>query len=45
MRGPYVGYELSRVDLDDSKYISGVLNMSGLDKNTKGLIKQALEKT
>ena len=25
MRGPYVGYELSRVDLDDSKYISGVL--------------------
>ena len=45
MRGPYVGYELSRVDLGDTKYIRGVLNMSGLDKNTKGLIKQALEKT
>ena len=45
MREPYVGYELSRVALDDTKYLRGVLKMSGLDKKTKDLIKQALAKT
>ena len=38
-------YELSHVVLHDTEYLRGVLKMSGLDKKTKGLIKQALAKT
>ena len=40
MRGLYDGYELSRVALDDTKYLRGVLKMSGLGKKTKDLIKK-----
>ena len=45
MAGPYEGYELSYVALCDTKYLKRVLKMPGLEKNTKGLIKQALAKT
>ena len=45
MGGPYEGYELSYVPLGDTKYLKKVLKMSGLDKKTKDLIKQALTKT
>ena len=38
-------YELSHVVLYDTEYLRGVLKMSGLDKKTKSLIKQALAKT
>ena len=34
MRGPYEGYELSRVALYDTEYLRGVLK-SGLDKKKK----------
>ena len=40
MRGLYEGYELSRVALYDTKYLRGVLKMSGLGKKTKDLIKK-----
>ena len=42
--GPYEGYELSYVALCDTKYLKRVLKMSDLEKKTKDLIKQALEK-
>ena len=45
MAGPYKGYELSYVALCDTKYLKKMLKMSGLEKKTKGLIKQALAKT
>ena len=45
MAGPYEGYELSYVALCDTKYLKRVLKMSGLEKKTKDLIKQALRKT
>ena len=45
MAGPYKGYELSYVALCDTKYLKRVLKMSGLEKKTKDLIKQALSKT
>ena len=45
MAGPYEGYEFSYVALCDTKYLKRVLKMSGLEKKTKGLIKQALIKT
>ena len=45
MAGPYEGYELSYVALCDTKYLKRVLKMSGLEKKTKDLIKQALTKT
>ena len=45
MAGPYEGYELSYVALCDTKYLKRVLKMSGLEKKTKDLIKQALAKT
>ena len=45
MAGPYEGYELSYVALCDIKYLKRVLKMSGLEKKTKDLIKQALAKT
>ena len=45
MAGPYKGYELSYVALCDTKYLKRVLKMSGLEKKTKDLIKQALPKT
>ena len=46
MGGPYEGHELSYVALYDTKYLRGLLKMSGLDKKkTKDLIKQALTKT
>ena len=44
MAGPYKGYELSYVALCDTKYLKRVLKMSGLEKKTKGLIKQAQAK-
>ena len=44
MRGPYEGHELSYVALYDTKYLKRVLKMSGLEKKTKDLIKQALAK-
>ena len=44
MTGPYKGYELSYVTLCDTKYLKKVLKMSGLEKKTKNLIKQALAK-
>ena len=43
--GPYEGYELSYVALCDTKNLKRVLKMSGLEKKTKDLIKQALRKT
>ena len=43
--GSYEGDELSYVALYDTKYVKRVLKMSGLDRKTKDLIKQALEKT
>ena len=45
MAGPYEGYELSYVALCDTKYLKKVLKMSGIEKKTKDLIKQALAKT
>ena len=45
MTGPYESYELSCVALYDTKYLKRVLKMSGLEKKTKDLIKQALAKT
>ena len=42
---PYEGYELSYVALCDTKNLKRVLKMSGLEKKTKDLIKQALRKT
>ena len=45
MAGLYEGYELSYVALCDTKYLKRVLKMSGLEKTTKDLIKQALAKT
>ena len=45
MEGPYEGYELSYVALCDTKYLKKVLKMSGLEKKTKDLTKQALAKT
>ena len=45
MAGPYEGYELSYVALCDTKYLKRMLKMSGLEKKTKDLIKQALAKT
>ena len=44
MVGPYKGYDLSYVALYDTKYLKRVLKMSGLEKKTKDLIKQALAK-
>ena len=44
MRGFYEGYELSHVALYYTEYLRKVLKMSGLDKKTKDLIKQALTK-
>ena len=44
MAGPYESYELSYVELCDTKYLKRVLKMSGLEKKTKDLIKQALAK-
>ena len=45
MGGPYVGHELSCVALYYTEYLRVVLKMSGLEKETKDLIKQALAKT
>ena len=45
MTGPYEGYELSYIVLCDTKYLKKVLKMSGREKKTKDLIKQALAKT
>ena len=45
MAGPYEGYKLSYVALCDTKYLKNVLKISGLEKETKDLINQALEKT
>ena len=45
MAGPYKGYELSYVALCDAKYLKRLLKMSGLERKTKDLIKQALAKT
>ena len=45
MRGHDAGTELLYVALYDTKYLKRVLKMSGLDKKTKDLIKQALTKT
>ena len=42
MAGPYKGYELSYVALCDTKYLKRVLKMSGLEKKTRDLIKQAM---
>ena len=42
MAGPYEGYELSYVALCDTKYLKRVLKMSGLEKKTRDLIKQAM---
>ena len=42
MAGPYEGYELSYVALCNTKYLKKVLKMSGPEKKTKDLIKQAL---
>ena len=42
--GPYKGDESSYVELCDTKYLKRVLKMPGLEKKTKGLIKQALAK-
>ena len=44
-RGPYEGYELSYVAPYDTKHLKKVLKMSGLEKKTKELIKQALART
>ena len=44
MAEPYEGYELSYVALCDTKYIKRVLKMSGLEKKTKDLMKQALKR-
>ena len=41
MAGPYKGY----VALYDTKYPKKMLKISGLQKKTKNLIKQALAKT
>ena len=41
----YEGDELSYVALYATKYVKRVLKISGLDRKTKDLIKQALEKT
>ena len=45
MSGPYEGYELSYVAPYDTKYLRKVLKISGLEKKTKDLIKQALART
>ena len=45
MAGPYKGYELSYVALCDTKYLKRLLKISGLEKKTKDLIKQALANT
>ena len=45
MVGPYKGYELSYVALCETKYLKRVLKMSGLEKKTIDLIKEALTKT
>ena len=45
MAGPYKGYDLSYVVLYDTKYLQRMLKISGLEKKTKNLIKQALAKT
>ena len=45
MAEPYEGYELSYVALCDTKYLRRVLKMSGLEKKTRDLKKQALTKT
>ena len=45
MSGPYGGQKLSHVALYDTEYLKKTLKMSGLDKKTKDLIKQALAKT
>ena len=44
LRGSHEGHELY-VALYDTEYLKRVLKMSGLDKKTKDLIKQALTKT
>ena len=45
MGGSYEGDELSYVALYATKYVKRVLKISGRDRKTKDLIKQALEKT
>ena len=40
----YEGHQLSYVALYDTEYLRGASKMSGLDKKTKDLIKQALAK-
>ena len=45
MSGPYEGYKLSYVAPYDTKYLRKVLKISGLEKKTKDLIKQALART
>ena len=44
MAGLYEGYELSYVALFDTKYLKRKLKMSGLEKKTRDLIKQAMAK-
>ena len=44
-RGPHEGHELSYFALYDTEYLKRVLKMSGLDKKTKDLKKQALTNT
>ena len=45
MAGLYKGYDLSYVALYDTKYLKRILKISGLEKKTKNLIKEALAKT
>ena len=45
MSGPYEGYELLHVAPYDTKYLKKVLKISGIEKKTKGLIKQVLART
>ena len=44
MAGPYKGYDLSYIALCDTKYLKRMLKISGLEKKTINLIKQALVK-
>ena len=45
MAGRYISNDLSYVALYDTKYLKRMLKISGLEKKTKNLIKQALAKT
>ena len=45
MGGPYEDHKLLYVALYDTKYLKRVLKLSGLDRKTKDLTKQALAKT